>query len=61
CKNTTPIFRPVKSNVLSHYPQCNRKLTLYQVDISDADRRIDALVAELYGLTAAEIRLIEAD
>jgi len=33
----------------------------YQADISTIDRRIDALVYELYGLTEEEIRIVEAD
>ena len=33
----------------------------YQSDISTIDRRIDALVYELYGLTEEEIRIVEAD
>jgi len=33
----------------------------YQADMSAIDRRIDALVYELYGLTDEEIRIIEAD
>ncbi|MEI6314412.1 MAG: hypothetical protein WCO89_06045 [Syntrophus sp. (in: bacteria)] len=33
----------------------------YQAFISAIDRRIDALVYELYGLTEEEIRIAEAD